>query len=242
MKGRIAMKITVINGNTRHGSTWHCMDLLKQELSRNGKIEVTEFTLPRDMPHFCLGCFSCFLNGEHTCPHSEQVSPIVAALEAADLIVLTSPVYALDVTGQLKTLFDHLCFMWLSHRPNPKMFNKVGLTLSTSAGAGLTHTRKTMQNSLKFWGVKKRFSLKEAVAAMKWEEVPLEKQAKIKRDIKIMAKKVTKTVNNIDHLPSPVFRSFMFVVMKQMMKKNTWNPTDKNHWESQGWLSGNKPF
>jgi len=35
-----------------------------------------------------------------------------------------------------------------------------------------------MQNSLKFWGVKKQFSLKEAVAAMKWEEVPLEKQAK----------------------------------------------------------------
>ena len=236
------MKIAVINGNARHGSTWHCMDLLKQELSRLGEIEVMEFTMPRDMPHFCNGCFSCFSNGESTCPHADHVSPIVTALEEADLVVLTSPVYALDVSGQLKAMLDHLCFMWLSHRPNPKMFNKVGLTLSTTAGAGLSHTTKTMQNSLKFWGVKKRFSLKEAVSAMKWDEIPLKKQTKIKRDVEIMAKKVTKTVNNIHQVPSPLLRSFMFMVMKQMMKKNTWNPTDKNHWESQGWLSGNKPF
>lgn len=236
------MKITVINGNARHGSTWHCVDLLTQELSRLGEIEVMEFTMPRDMPHFCNGCFSCFSNGESTCPHADHISPIVTALEEADLIVLTSPVYGMDVTGQLKAMLDHLCFMWLSHRPNPKMFNRVGLTLSTTAGAGLSHTTKTMQNSLKFWGVKKQFSLKEAVAAMKWEEVPLKKQAMIKRDIEIMAKKVTKTVNNIHQAPSPIFRSFMFMVMKQMMKKNKWNPTDKNYWESQGWLSGNKPF
>jgi len=236
------MKITVINGNARHGSTWHCMDLLKQELSRLGEIEVMEFTLPRDMPHFCNGCFSCFSKGEDTCPHAEHISPIVTALEEADLVVLTSPVYGLDVSGQLKALFDHLCFMWLSHRPNPKMFNKVGLTLSTTAGAGLSHTTKTMQNSLKFWGVKKQYALKEAVAAMNWEEIPLKKQAEIKRDIEIMAKKIVKAVNNIDQAPAPIFRSFMFMVMKQMMKKNNWNKRDKNHWESHGWFTGNKPF
>ncbi|KNZ42625.1 flavodoxin family protein [Acetobacterium bakii] len=236
------MKVTVINGNTRHGSTWHCMDLLKQELSRYEAIEVTEFYMPRDMPHFCKGCFSCFLNGEETCPHAESIDPIVKAMEEADLVVLTSPVYGMDVSGQLKALLDHLCFMWLSHRPNPKMFNTVGLSISTTAGAGLSHTTKTMQNSLKFWGLKKRFALKEPVSAMKWDEVPTKNKAKIRRDVALTAKKIAEKVSNIEKQPSPLFRRFMFKMMLGMMKKNTWNPTDRNHWEAQGWLSGEKPF
>jgi multimeric flavodoxin WrbA len=149
------MKITVINGNTRHGSTWHCMDLIMEELSKYEEIEKTEFTLPKDLPEFCRGCFSCFLNGEDTCPHASFVAPIVKAVLDADLIVLTSPVYGMDVTGQMKAFIDHLCFMWVSHRPNPRMFTKIGLTVTTTAGAGLKHTSKTMKNSLDFWCVRK---------------------------------------------------------------------------------------
>ena len=46
------MKITVINGNARHGSTWHSMDTLVKELSKYDETSVTEFFLPRDMPPF----------------------------------------------------------------------------------------------------------------------------------------------------------------------------------------------
>jgi len=125
------MKITVINGNMRRGSTWHTMDLIRQELAKYDETEVTEFFLPKDMPHFCNGCYSCFYNGEDTCPHASYIKPIAEAITESDLIVLTSPVYGFDVSGQMKALIDHLCFMWMSHRPNPKMFNKVGLTVTS---------------------------------------------------------------------------------------------------------------
>ena len=108
------MKITIINGNQRHGSTWNCRELFLRELSRHEDLKIKEFTLPKDLPLFCAGCFSCFSNGEQTCPHSESVSPIVAALEEADLVIFTSPVYAMDVSGPMKSLLDHLCFMWMS--------------------------------------------------------------------------------------------------------------------------------
>lgn len=236
------MKITVINGNMRHGSTWHCMDLLRQQISKLEMVKVTEFSLPKDMPHFCNGCFACIYHGENTCPHSEVVSPIVTALTEADLIILTSPVYAMDVSGQLKALLDHLCFMWMSHRPNPKMFNKVGLTINTTAGAGLSTATKTMQNSLKFWGLKRVFTLKSAVSAMKWDDVTPKKQAQLEKQTAALAKRIVKSVNSIEKIPSPFFRRFFFFLMTGMMKKNTWNPTDKNHWESQGWLTGTRPF
>jgi len=236
------MKITVIHGNSHHGSTWHCMDLFRQELEKEGTIEITEFTLPKDMPQFCNGCFSCFIHGEETCPHAEKVHPIVQSLLTSDLIVLTSSVYGLDVTGQLKALLDHLCFMWLSHRPQPSMFRKVGLTIVTTAGAGLKHTTKTMKNSLTFWGVKRVYTFQNAVSAMKWEDVSEKKKEKIQYEISKTAKKITKSVRNIDQLSSPIFRSILFHAMASMMKKNDWNPYDKKHWETNGWLNGKKPF
>lgn len=236
------MKITVINGNQHHGSTWHCKDLLIQNISKQVETEVTEFYLPKDMPHFCLGCFSCFLQGEETCPHAEWTLPIVQALEAADLMILTSPVYGLDVSGQLKALLDHLCFMWFSHRPNPRLFNTVGVSITTTAGAGLSHTTKTMQNSLKFWGVKKRFASKQAVAALKWSEIPEKKRNRIEKDLAALSHKLVQAVATIDHRRSPLFAKMMFNLMKKMMKNNDWNPKDREYWEEKGWLSGNRPF
>jgi len=236
------MKITVINGTMRHGSTWHCKDLLLQKIAQLQETQVREFYLPKDMSNFCSGCFSCFLKGEDTCPHADQIQPIVAALEEADLVILTSPVYGLDVSGQLKALLDPLCFMWLSHRPNPKMFNTVGISFATTAGAGLSHTTKTMQNSLQFWGGKKRFTSKQAVAAMKWSDISDKKRSQIEKDMEQLAQKATAAVANIEHSAAPLFRKFMFMMMKNMMKKNDWNLTDRNHWEANGWLNGTKPF
>ncbi len=236
------MKITVINGTMRHGSTWHCKNLLVEKIAQWEETQVREFYLPRDMADFCSGCFSCFLKGEDSCPQADQILPIVAALEEADLVILTSPVYGLDVSGQLKALLDHLCFMWLSHRPNPKMFNKVGISFATTAGAGLAHTTKTMQNSLKFWGVKKRFASKQRVAAMKWSDIPEKKRSQIEKEMAQLAKKATASVANIEHSTAPLFRKMMFKMMKQAMIKNDWNPTDRNHWEAHGWLNGTKPF
>ena len=230
------MIVTIINGNARHGSTWHCMDAFMQALLRITHVDATTFTLPNDMPEFCKGCFSCFMNGEHTCPHASSISPIVDALTGADLIILTSPVYAMDISGQLKTLLDHLCFMWMSHRPNPLMFNKVGLTIATTAGAGLSHATKTMRHSLKFFGFKRIFSYKKAASAMKWSDLSEKKRQRIERDMAALAKKIAATVSKIDRLPSPLFRSFIFKLMAGMMKKNTWIPRDKKHWEDHGWI------
>lgn len=236
------MKMTVINGNARKGSTWHCKDHLVQSIAAHTAVELTEFQLPKDMPQFCAGCFACIYQGEHKCPHSSAVAPIVTALTEADLIILTSPVYAMDVSGQMKALLDHLCFMWLSHRPNPLMFDKIGLTISTTAGAGLGHATKTMRNSLRFWGVKRMFSYKNAVAAMKWSDVDPKKQNRIQQDSDVLAKRIVQAVEHVHTLRSPLFRSMMFSMMKGMMAKNTWNPQDRGHWESHGWLSGVKPF
>lgn len=230
------MKVTVINGNARRGSTWHSMDAIVQELGRYGGVEKTEFFLPADLPNFCTGCYSCFYKGEQTCPHAQNVQPIAEAILEADVVILTSPVYGMDVTGQMKALLDHLCYMWISHRPNPRMFGKVGLAVATTAGAGLGHTAKTMCHSLKFWGAARVLSCKYAVSAMKWSDVSEKRKARVSKDAMRLAKKIARYVERGDKLRAPLFRSFFMGIMKGMMSKNTWNPRDRQHWEDNGWI------
>jgi len=236
------MKITVINGNSRHGSTWNITQKYLQRFAQNQEVQVTEFTLPKDLPSFCIGCFGCIMKGEQNCPHATQVTPIVTAIKNADLIILTSPVYGMDVSGAMKALLDHLCFMWMSHRPQAVMFNKTALTIVTTAGAGASHTTKTMVNSLKFWGVRNIYSGKYAVSALRWEDVSEKRRRKIDASIEKNARKIEDAVNHKEKKGVPLFTRFLFRMMSGMMRKNDYNLTDRNHWEQQGWLAGEKPF
>ncbi len=238
------MKITVIHGGRKNGSTYHCAKRFIDAVSeRTGnQPEVTEFLLSQDAPPFCKGCFSCFQNGESTCPHVDKVAPIAEAIRQADIVVLTSPVYAMDVTGQMKTLLDHLCYMWMSHRPAPEMFRKIGVTISTTAGAGLSHTAKTLANSLNFWGTRRTFRYANPVAASNWTEVSEKKRAEIDKKLGRLADRAVSKVRRIDRVYPRLFTRFFFALMKSMMKGNTWCKRDRDHWKDLGWLSGTNPL
>lgn len=236
------MKITIVHGNERQGSTWHVANTVIHALSKEEKTQVTSFSLPKDMPHFCTGCFSCFMRGENKCPHAASVEPIVTALLDADLVVLTSPVYVYDVSGQMKALLDHLGYMWLPHRPAPAMFGKTGLTVVTTAGAGVRRTTATLRKSLMFWGVRRIYSLGGAVAANGWANVPEKRKAKIERKAKKSAARIARTIRRGNQLPYPFFRAILFKVFAGMHKKNLWGALDHAHWKKNGWLDGKKPF
>ena len=124
----------------------------------------------------------------------------------------------------------------MSHRPDPRMFGKVGLAVTTTAGAGLGHTGKTLRSSLRFWGAARVLSTKNAVSAMKWDDVPEKKKARIQNNAKKLAKRIAGYVERGDKLRAPLFRSFFMGIMKGMMSKNTWNPRDRQHWEHLGWI------
>ena len=236
------MNVAIVNGNARHGSTWHCKELFLEELRKFTDITPFEFTLPRDMPHFCVGCFNCFFKGEQSCPHAKYMQPIVEALTWADIIVLTSPAYVFDVSGQMKAFLDHLGYMWMVHRPHPSMFRKIGVTITTTAGAGLSRTAGTMKNSLRFWGTRRVLSFKSAVAASSWDEVKEKKRVKIRRRMRALAEDAIKSLRRVDKLPVHPIQRGMFFAIRSMMRKGGFNSRDMEYWKGQGWLKGKSPF
>ena len=232
------MKIVVLHGQMHKGSTYNITKLFLENLSGENT-EIIEFFMPKDTPRFCIGCFSCFTKGEDKCPHADEVQPIVKEIDEADLIILESPCYIYGMSGQLKTFLDHLAYRWMVHRPHPKMFSKVGLVISTAAGAGSKKVTRSLKDNLFHWGVPRIYRYGINVGASSWETVKLEKQLMIEMEVKKLSRKIAKQIGKA----KPGLKTkLMFLIMRMAQKANDWNPTDKNYWEKYGWLETNRPW
>ena len=106
------MKAVVFHGSPRKGNTYTVTKIFLDELSNCGETELTEFSFPKDLPEFCIGCQQCLRSPREKCPHSDHVDPIYEAIMHADALVFATPHYGAScMPGSMKTLFDHLAYM-----------------------------------------------------------------------------------------------------------------------------------
>ena len=236
------MRIAIIYGNQRKGSTYNCVKIIKNKMQECGAVEFIEFYLPRDMSNFCLGCFNCFYKGEQSCSHYESINPIVKTIIDSDAIILTSPVYGLNVSGGMKAFIDHLCYLWMPHRPNEEMFSKIGLIISTTAGMGTKATIKTMKKALDFMGVKRILSQGFNVYAASWEKIELKKKDKIEKNLNRLAVRFFNTVQKKDKIFYRISTKVLFYLMRKMISGFEDGNYDKEYWKQKGWLDKSRPF
>ena len=227
------MKITVIHGQSHKGSTYNIAKELCDKLGG----EVTEFFLPVDFDCFCKGCTACFTD-ETKCPHFQKLNPITEAMDNADVIVFTSPVYVMHATGSMKAFLDHYGYRFMVHRPEEKMFTKQAVCISTAAGAGMGSTIKDMADSAFFWGIAKTYKLGIAVMETRWENVKPSIKAKVDKQTTAVANKIMRRVGKI----KPDIKTRGFFGIMAMMQKNGFNPADVDYWKEKGWTKGKRPW
>lgn len=228
------MKITMIHGQSHKGSTYQIAHQLAQKL--NG--EITEFFLPKDFSSFCVGCNTCFMKGEHLCPHFSQLDSFTKAMDEADLLILSSPVYVYHATAGMKNLLDHYGYRWMVHRPEARMFQKQAVCIATAAGAGMKSTNRDMADSLFFWGVAKIYRYGVGVAAINWVGVKEKKKHIIDIKTTKLAKQITKRNGKV----KPGLKTRLFFWMMSLMHKKSWNEADGTYWKEKGWIRGKRPW
>ncbi len=232
------MEITVIHGQVHKGSTYHISSSLLKKLADEDTV-VHEYFLPKDGPDFCVGCFNCIYQGENKCLGAVSVQEIVKSMCLSQAIIIDSPTYCFEMSGQLKTLFDHMGYMWMSHRPRREMFDKIGIAVTTASGAGTKNITKSIARQLFWWGVPKTYRLGINVSASSWKEVP----EKIKRKIELKTGALASEVKGHIGKVKPGFKTkFLFNVMRKMHLSNTWNMLDKQHWSDNKWLESERPW
>ena len=226
------MTITLIHGQNHKGSTYHIARMTAEKLGGS----IAEF-FPKDFDGGCLGCYACMDKGMEACPHFDRTGPVFESMLSSDVIIIGSPTYVMEMTGQLKSFLDHLFVAWLSHRPEKAMFAKTAVAISTAAGAGMKGVAKSIARQLFYLGVPKVYKLPVRAGATSWDAV--KKKAKIEAKTSKLAGRIMKTHGKA--MPGLKLR-FMFAMMRQMQKKNDWAPLDKKHWGDMGWLGKDRPW
>lgn len=224
------MKAVFIHGQKHKRKTYSVAKLFVQKLGLE-EGDYTEFWV-NDIPH-CVGCTTCIFKGEVHCPHQEVVQPIIRAIEEADIVIMSSPTYCMEMSGQLKTFCDHMAYRWMPHRPHASMDGKVGIAISTTAGAGANKVAKSIASQMMWWGMGRTYTLGMALTAKSWQDVKEDKKAKINKKADKIAKQVLAKKGKVHR---GLKGKFLFNMMKMQQKNNPYNPLDQAYWKEQGWI------
>ncbi len=230
------MKLALIHGQNHKGSSYHVGRLLAEQIAGDG--EIAEFFLPCDLDHFCSGCCRC-LEDEANCPWYAEKRPILDAIDAADVLIFTTPTYCLRASAPMKSFIDLTFIRWLPHRPKACMFSKKAVVVSTAAGAGMRSAMKDVVTCLRYWGVPYVRTLGFAVASMDWQGVTDEKKKRIEAKARRLAKKVASAKVRVGLKTRLLFR-----LMGMGVRQNTEGPlhADYLYWQQNGWLDGKRPY
>lgn len=230
------MKIVMVNGQNHKGSTYHVGKLLIDGIATEK--EVKEFFLPRDLNHFCVGCYTC-IEDETKCPYYAEKNTIMAEVEQADLLIFTTPNYCMAPSAPMKAFIDLTFTYWLSHKPRECMLTKKAIVLSTTAGMGANKAIKPVATALSYWGISNVKKYGIAVQASSWEGVSTSKKAKIKKDVL----KIAKSVSDDKEKTISLKTKLMFNMFAGMQKSNMGSSKiEKQYWEDKGWLGKERPW
>lgn len=229
------MKIVLIHGQNHKGSSYHIGRLVADKLGADN--EIIEFFLPKDLDHFCLGCYKC-IEDETQCPFYIEKKAIMENVENAKLLIFTTPTYCMRASAPMKSFIDLTFTYWMIHKPRKTMFKKKAVVISTAAGTGVKSAMKDISNALFYWGIPVIRHYGIAVQAMSWEQVSDDKKTKIQKDTTKLASSLLKQKVRVG-----IKTKFMFYIMR-MMQKTNWgaSPVEKKYWQDKGWLDKKRPW
>ena len=230
------MKVVLIHGQNHPGTSCHMGRILADKISEAK--EQTEFFLPRDLNHFCTGCCLC-LRQEEACPFYAEKQKILDAIQAADVLIFTTPTYCMHASAPMKAFLDLTFTNCMVHRPKETMFSKKAVILSSAAGAGTKSAIKDVKTALTYWDIPDIHSFGLAVQANGWDQVSDQKKAVIEDQIDRIAKKLLKK-----KLPAVGIKTKVLFSAMRKMQAMGWgsSPEEKEYWLQQGWLGTARPW
>ena len=230
------MKIVLIHGQNHKGSSYTIGRKIADKI--NAEKEITEFFLPKDLNHFCLGCYNC-IDDDSKCPFYSEKQKIMAAVENADLLIFTTPTYCMRASAPMKAFIDLTFTYWMSHRPRKCMFDKKAVVVSTAAGVGTGSAIKDITTALGYWGISGITKYGVSVQAMNWDTVSEKNKSKIEKATDKIARKLSTDKKSKVSIKTKA----LFDIMRMMQKNGMGSgEAEKEYWQENGWLDKNRPW
>jgi multimeric flavodoxin WrbA len=209
--------IIALNGSPRkrHSNTGDLLDeiaaLIPPQLAEVSLLNLADYEIKH-----CLGCQRCILR-DVPCPQEDDAERVLSQIREADGLILSSPVYMLNVTGKLKSLIDRSA-SWF-HRP--VLVGKPALVASSTAGSGLKETLDYLEKVIIQWGAHPTDRIGRS----------LTKPRTIEKS------NLSRFLWHLRHAPDryrPSLQQLIFYQVQKVVALKT-SPVDRTYWEAQGW-------
>jgi len=101
-------KIVILNGSPRRKGNTSALVKAFTEGAESSGHTVTEFFLGDMKIHGCKGCFGGHSSKDCPCVQHDGMDKIYPAVKDCDVIVLATPLYYWNMSGQIRTAIDRL--------------------------------------------------------------------------------------------------------------------------------------
>ena len=140
------MKIIIINGSHRkNGVTALILHEMYQKLETYPDVEIQFYNVADLNLKYCVGCCKCYKNGK--CIFNDDIEKLSGNIETADGIIIGSPTYASNVSGQVKVIIDRGHFVI-----EQLLFRKYAISVSTYENYGGKDTAKILNKLFYYSG------------------------------------------------------------------------------------------
>lgn len=155
------MKVIAINGSPR--KKWNTATLLEKALegavSEGAETEIIHLY---DLNFKgCTSCFACKLKGGNSygkCAIKDELTPLLDKLKGADAVILGSPIYLGNSTGEMRSFMERYVFPFLVYSTDlPSLYPK-------NIPVGFIYTMGIKEENFDMFGLKKTIELNETIA------------------------------------------------------------------------------
>ena len=120
------MNVIAVNGSARKG--WNTHTLLQKALEgAASKGAQTEMVNLYDLNYKgCIGCLGCKLKGGEVgrCAIKDGLRPVFDKIAECDALILGSPIYIGEVTGEMRSFYERLTFQYITYDKDRTMLFK----------------------------------------------------------------------------------------------------------------------
>jgi len=148
------MKILAINGSPR--KSWNTATLLKKALkgaaSRGADTELVHLY---DLAFTgCTSCFACKIRGGKSygrCAVKDGLTPVLKQVEEANGLILGSPIYFGNVSGEMRSFLERLLFPYFTYTDPPQSL------FLRKIPTGFIYTMNVNEELMQAWGYEQVF-------------------------------------------------------------------------------------
>lgn len=194
-----------------------------------GEAEYEILTADRMKLDFCRGCCCCFRTC--VCPQDkyDDMAAFKSKMLEADFIIWGSPVYAHQVSGQMKTVIDRLSY-WLHLFA---LAGKPGIALCTTAGTGHMEVLAQLSKILYHLGIKAvgGYNVFSNLQGVFLQPQDMERKASTAAGVICDYLSGRKQVTS-----NPVFESYFAALKESILLSKEVKPGEYRFWKEMGYL------